>query len=943
MAGMMWAVTKSPAMLMFAGLSPLIAMAGLADSRRRLRLAIREHASDSAQQVREFRASLSAAHAAEREHRGASSRSVGEFLVPSARVFAATTIGQVILRLGSGARRSTVSVGGAQSRPSTLEQELALEAAMLADSPVALPIPAVLAVVGPLPLARALARGLVLQIAATLTPQAGRILGPSNSDPAWEWLEALPHNGSGGSVLIREPGGSVAPATPASGPEHQSDRYEIFIRESIDEVPPECQLCILVDSGSRSFVNQGPLPGLAAGELSPEFVSEHQARLFAATLAARAGASGLGVAVMPNELSLAALLGASTPNALQPAGNHGLAVPLGSDGVSSVILDLVAQGPHAVVGGTTGSGKSELLLSWVTALVCTFSAAELTVLLVDFKGGAAFDSFITLEQCVGLITDLDAREAERALGSLRAEIRYRERLLREAGARDISEYRGQQALPRLVIVVDEFAVMLAEFPTLHDLFSDIAARGRSLGMHLILCTQRPVGVIKDTLLANCDLRLSLRVNNVGDSTALIGVPDAAGLATQARGRCFIAVGGQSALLFQVARSTPAMLGQALRLGHGVRRPWLPPLPAMIDLDELRREAETGHESLAGVVFGRFDRPWEQAQPLARWRPQVDGPLLVLGAGRSGRSHLLAAVASGLKSVVWIPQDRAGAWDRLSDLFEGISVAGPSVGLNTGRPLVVVIDDLDSLVASFEPEYQAEVVRWLSTILRDGTRNGVILIAAAQRLVGPLSGVASLFAERILLRSASRAEHLLAEGRPADFDPMLAPGEGFWSGTRLKVAMAASTITGGGGTSLATRMDSARPWATGQPARQPGRLLVVSTRVQSFIDERGGSGGRVVSLAELSIDVPRPTAQNVAGITDASELSIIGEPEEWLNHWALFGALRASFDVLFDGCSIADYRSLSRRRDLPPPMNPGVPGRWLLSSAGVLGRAVEAEG
>ncbi len=938
MAGMMWAVTKSPAMLMFAGLSPLIAVAGLADARRRLRRAHREHESVSSQQVHEFRAALRAAHAAEREHRSASSTSIRQCLSPSARVFAAETLGQVNLRLGTGARPSSVGVGGSQNRPLPLEQELALEAAVLEDSPVALCIPAVLAIIGPLPLARAMARGLVLQIAATLTPAGGRIVGPTSTDPAWEWLRALPHTGSGGSVLIREVAGGAAAAIPATVPERPAEQYEIFISESMDDVPPECRVSVHIETGSRSFVLESPRQGPVSGVLSPEFVSEHQAKLFAVTLAERAGSSGRGAAELPREVSLAALLDNSTQTGLKNPGHHGLAVPVGSDGAANVILDLVGQGPHAVIGGTTGSGKSELLLSWVTALVCTFSAAELTVLLVDFKGGAAFGSFTRLEQCVGLITDLDSGEAERALGSLRAEIRYREQLLRKAGARNISEYQGQGSLPRLVIVVDEFAVMLAEFPALHDLFADIAARGRSLGMHLILCTQRPVGVIRDTLMANCDLRLSLRVNNAGDSTALIGVPDAAGLPMRSQGRCFVAVGGQDAHLFQVARSSPALLADALRLGREVRRPWLAPLPARIDLDELRRDAEPDEESAAGVIFGRFDRPSEQAQPLARWRPRVDGPLLVLGAGRSGRSHLLAALASGLKSVAWIPPEPAGAWDGLSALFESISVGGSPVGMPPGQPLVVVVDDLDSLIASFEPDYQGEVVRWLTAILRDGSRNGVILIAAAQRLVGPLSGLAPLFRERILLRSTSRAEYLLADGRPADFDPMLAPGEGFWSGTRLKVAVSAGSTSGAGGPGPPDGIYAAEQPETDASPRLSGRLLVVSTRVQSFIAEQGESHGEVLKLAELAIDIPRPTAQYVAGIADAPRLSIVGEPEEWLNHWALFGALRASFDVLFDACTVADYRSLTRRRDLPPPTNPGMPRRWLLTCAGVLGRA-----
>jgi S-DNA-T family DNA segregation ATPase FtsK/SpoIIIE len=892
------------------------------------------------EQIGEFRQLLSFAHLEERAVRAASSRSAVQCMLSFARLFTASDPGQVVLRLGTGARRSAVGVGGSQPRPSSIEQQLAAEAAILIDAPVTSVLPRSLAIVGPLPLARAVARGIVLQVASTLEPAGGVFLGPVGGGSSWDWLRVLPHHGVEVSVLIRDAPGSNPSPLAAPVRRSQAVRYEILLVESPDDVPAECRLTIHVDSGSRSVVQESDPAGSCSGELSPEFVSEHQARLFAAELAARARSrpSGPGMAGLPRVVGLAGLLTDSMSTSHVESRERGLSVPLGSDGRSSVMVDLVSQGPHAVVGGTTGSGKSELLLSWVTGLVCRYSAAEVTVLLVDFKGGAAFDPFTHLEQCVGLITDLDSREAARALGSLRAEIRRREQLLRGAGARDIADYRGQEALPRLVIVVDEFAVMLNEFPDLHDLFVDIAARGRSLGMHLILCTQRPVGVIRDTLLANCDLRLSLRVNNAADSTALIGVPDASGLDAEDRGRCFIAGNGKDARLFQVARAAPAQLSTARRLGRSVRRPWLEPLPMLLDLDVLREEARVESDASVGVVFGRFDRPSEQAQPLAHWRPQEDGPLLVLGAGRSGRSSLLAAIASGLADVWWIPAERAEAWDRLSRLFDGLSAGRFPPGLDTGHPLVVIIDDLDSLLAAFEPEYQVEVVRWLTAMLREGARHGLVLLASAQRVAAPLSSVAPLFAERILLRAASRAEYLLTDANPADYDPMLAPGEGFWSGTRLKVARAANSLIS---FPVATSPDAHGSANLGGPdgCYQPSnRILIVSAIPRGARADRGEPSGRILSLAQLAIDLPRPTADDVASHGDSSTLSIIGDPEEWLNHWALFGALRATFDVLFEGCTIADYRALTRRRDLPPPSNPGVTRRWLLSSAGVLSRA-----
>ena len=175
--------------------------------------------------------------------------------------------------------------------------------------------------------------------------------------------------------------------------------------------------------------------------------------------------------------------------------------PLGlaADGV--VEVDLVGDGPHALVAGTTGSGKSELLRTLVVTLAAGSSPEHLTFVLVDYKGGATFDACADLPHTVGLVTDLDDRLAERALTSLEAELRRRERLLRAVGAADLCDYRsapGRTPLPRLVVVVDEFAALSAELPAFVPALVGIAQRGRSLGIHLVLATQRPAGVVATT-------------------------------------------------------------------------------------------------------------------------------------------------------------------------------------------------------------------------------------------------------------------------------------------------------------------------------------------------------------------------------------------------------------------------------------------------------------
>jgi len=191
------------------------------------------------------------------------------------------------------------------------------------------------------------------------------------------------------------------------------------------------------------------------------------------------------------------------------------------------VIDLVSEGPHAVVAGVTGSGKSELLVTWILALCAAHTTQEVSFLLADFKGGTAFDSLGGIPHVTGVITDLDGTGARRAIESLRAEVRWREAELARVGARDVLDPRVD--VPRLVIVVDEFAALLGEHPELHAVFTDVAARGRALGMHLVLGTQRPAGVVRESLLANCPLRISLRVTDPADSRAVIGTDEASAL------------------------------------------------------------------------------------------------------------------------------------------------------------------------------------------------------------------------------------------------------------------------------------------------------------------------------------------------------------------------------------------------------------------------------
>nr|WSX75367.1 FtsK/SpoIIIE domain-containing protein [Streptomyces sp. NBC_00899] len=225
----------------------------------------------------------------------------------------------------------------------------------------------------------------------------------------------------------------------------------------------------------------------------------------------------------------------------------------------STSFDLVKDGPHALIAGTTGSGKSELLQSLVAALAAVNRPDELTFVLVDYKGGSAFKDCVRLPHTLGMVTDLDSHLVQRALTSLTAELVRREHMLAAVGAKDHPEYRALRRrepqlppMPRLLLVIDEFATLAREIPDFIPGLVGIAQRGRSLGLHMVLATQRPAGVVTNDIRANTNLRISLRVTDVTDSIDVLDVPDAASISSNTPGRALVRLGHRSALSFQTA-------------------------------------------------------------------------------------------------------------------------------------------------------------------------------------------------------------------------------------------------------------------------------------------------------------------------------------------------------------------------------------------------------
>lgn len=235
-------------------------------------------------------------------------------------------------------------------------------------------------------------------------------------------------------------------------------------------------------------------------------------------------------------------------------------VPIGRESLAvdtEIALDEENHGPHGMLAGTTGSGKSELLQTLICSLVIEHDPRLLALLLIDFKGGATFNVFANLPHTVGMVTNLDSIRVSRALEALKAETQYRQQFLESMNVRDINQYHRFyvssperfndptfKALPHLFIIVDEFAQLAKEMPDFMRELVRTVQVGRSLGLHLLLGTQSPMDVITDEMNANLQFRICLRVQNVEASRAMLRRPDAAFLPSGWPGRGYFQVGAQ---------------------------------------------------------------------------------------------------------------------------------------------------------------------------------------------------------------------------------------------------------------------------------------------------------------------------------------------------------------------------------------------------------------
>ena len=330
-------------------------------------------------------------------------------------------------------------------------------------------------------------------------------------------------------------------------------------------------------------------------------------------------------------------------------------------------VDLVADGPHALVVGTTGAGKSELLTSWLVQLAWAHSPSALQLILVDYKGGTCLGPLKRLPHCVDLLTDLEPAATARAIEAISAQLRRREQILRESNCKDITEYeqlRQHQPslapLARMLVVVDEFATLAASQEELLEHLLRLAAQGRSLGMHLILATQHPHGALSTSITANAALRVCLRMLDASEGAPLLGHGDLPDLPRAPGFLCLSTQRGHFRCPYAgTAQESAVWIDACVKAAQALppcQSPWLAPPPANLSFNQAR-QLLTAHGAPApakglattlvstrqNLALALCDLPEQLAYGAFNWDSAT--PLGIFGTSASGRTAALRQLAS----------------------------------------------------------------------------------------------------------------------------------------------------------------------------------------------------------------------------------------------------------------------------------------------------------
>ena len=786
----MFAVFGHVQFLLLVLVSPVLLLASVVEDRRSARREMRRRVDEFDAALSRYCERLGELCELERRVRHAAAPDLADLIrrahsrAPTLWQRRSTNSDALVVRIGVGRARAVhrpdIVRGGADGLRSRAADALT-RFETIAEVPVTVDLrrQVVVAVCGPAPVVNGLAASMLVQVATLLSPDEFMIAAVIGPDRPFDWLDWLPHVRTTGvssrcivrsadeaarvfDQVLRADGGAVDrtrrsvvmvdgtldldAAAEFLDAVTGTDVVVVWLADDGCDIPRQARTVVTTGStGSGSWAEVWSLEcGRCEERFEPEILRPDVADAAAMALAPLRDASGVGSgATIPGTVSLFDVLDLPIApveqlreavvqrwSVIGRRRTGGLEVTVGHSGHGRVVLDLVADGPHALVAGTSGSGKSEFLQAMVSSLVTRYPPDRVNILFVDYKGGATSQVLGSLPHSVGTVSNLSPGMARRVLVSLRAELERRMALLhgRAADLGQLLLLDPGSAPPSLVVVVDEFATLVAEVPEFVNGMIDIAQRGRSLGIHLVLATQRPSGSITEDILANTGLRVGLRMVDPVESTTILGTPAAAGL--RGHGRAIARCGAGRPVEFQVAHANAPLAGEArgvvVRELHSGRsgvhaahpskpvtvddtqlrcvvdavaeaavrigarqpfRPWCDPLPESVEYGSGLDVSSVPVDERAGwpVVIGLLDEP-----TLQRQRPAIvdlAGGVLAVGAKGAGVSTLV-------RTLVAAARNSTGCGDVV--VFDGRSSGLAEFAASVGVTAAVPASDLEAM-------------------------------------------------------------------------------------------------------------------------------------------------------------------------------------------------------------------------------------------------------
>lgn len=489
--------------------------------------------------------------------------------------------------------------------------------------------------------------------------------------------------------------------------------------DELKSLPKECSMVVELDGDNGKLFDKNDISGKSI-EFTPDIYLTKNPMELSVILANTSLDNTAGSFKLPGMITFMELFGVGKVehlNALtrwrenDPTKSLEAAVGVDTYG-ETFMLDLHEKfhGPHGLVAGMTGSGKSEFIITYILSLAVNYHPNEVAFILIDYKGGGMAKSFENLPHTAGIITNLDGAAIKRSLVSIESELKRRQAIFAEAskkvGVSNIDIYKYQklyregtvsEPLQHLFIISDEFAELKTQQPEFMTQLVSAARIGRSLGVHLILATQKPSGVVDDQIWSNSKFRVCLKVQERADSMDMLKRPDAAELTDT--GRFYLQVGynelfelGQSAWsgapyypsdrvvkdkdnsvvvidmnghpikqvkvdkkrsMYANAKKqldviTEYLQGIAEEEGIKVRPLWLDPIPAIILLDQIKDKYKTTSNRFElNPVIGEYDDPAHQQQCVLRLPISKEGNVVVYGVAGSGKTSFLNAMIYSL--------------------------------------------------------------------------------------------------------------------------------------------------------------------------------------------------------------------------------------------------------------------------------------------------------